>query len=343
MHQVEYGLGLDKPASPWQDPQLTLPAQVLVPSETPTLQPSSTPLPLQATPEPTATPKPTQIPSPTPWRPAPAHALGSLDGEGAWLAYIKDSKGSPVAFRTFIQPDPKRPYSLVAVVAFNLTRTRLGFELGWEDPAVKGGPKGTGLIPTADAQPGTLLATFNGGFKSEHGSYGAMSDGIIALPPLRGFATVAMYKDGTVKMGEYGKDLVSLAGTVAWRQNCSLVIQNGQINPLVNNDAVQFWGANLHGETVTWRSGLGISADGNTLYYFAGPNLTTPVLAAAMQAVDVQTGMQLDINNYWVHFAAIRDTGGKNVPEPLFPDEMKSDVGRYLTKYARDFFYVALK
>ena len=68
-----------------------------------------------------------------------------------------------------------------------------------------------------------------------------------------------------------------------------------------------------------------------------------PVLAQAMHAAGVQDGMQLDINNYWVHFVAVRNEKGKMVPEPLFPDDMKADVGRYLQPYARDFFYVALK
>lgn len=343
IHQTEYSLGLAKPESPWQAP--TSAAAVLptlVPSATPTSQPTATPQPM-ATAEPTATPTLKPSPSPTPWRPAPAHSLGSLEGEGVWQSYIKDSKGTTVAYRTFIQPDPKRPYSLVAVVAFDLTHTKLGFVLGWEEPGVKGGPKGDGLIPAADAVPGKLLATFNGAFKTEHGSYGAMSNGAVALPARKGFATVVIYKDGSVKIGEYGKEITSLEDTLAWRQNCSLIIQDGQLNPLVNNDSAEYWGANLHGETVTWRSGLGISKDGKTLYYFAGPNLMMPVLAAAMQSVNVEAGMQLDINNYWVHFAAVRDVSGKNEAEPLFPDEMKSDVPRYLSKYARDFFYVSMK
>ncbi|MDO8971670.1 MAG: hypothetical protein Q7U74_13340, partial [Saprospiraceae bacterium] len=142
--------------------------------------------------------------------------------------------------------------------------------------------------------------------------------------------------------GEYGKEITSLENAVAWRQNCSLIIDNGQVNPLVNNNSAEYWGANLNGETVTWRSGIGLSTDGKTLYYFAGPNMMMPILAAAMQAVEVKSGLQLDINNYWVHFTAIRNQAGKITPEPLFPDDMKADVGRYLHKYARDFFYVAL-
>jgi hypothetical protein len=346
IHQAKYNLGLEKAASPWQAPAAPAPIQVVMPSATPTItpspEPSATPLP-EATRVPTSTPTPTLTPTPTPWRPAAAHALGSLEGEGAWQAYIKDSKGHAVAFRTFIQPDPKRPYTLVAVVAFDLTRTKLNFIMGFDEPSVKDGPKGTGLIPEGDAKPGILLATFNGAFKAQHGEYGAMSEGVVAIQPRKGIAMVAMYKDGTVKIGEYGKEILSLDNTVAWRQNCSLIIENGQLNPLVNNDSAEYWGANLHGETVTWRSGIGISADGKTLYYFAGPNMMMPVLASAMEAVGVQNGMQLDINNYWVHFTAIKDQGGKNIPDPLFPDDMKADVGRYLTRYPRDFFYVALK
>jgi len=353
--QIKYGLGLEKPAAPWQPPAAAqVPSPSPAPSATPTatplntLAPTATPLP-QATAEPTARPTATPLPTippsptPTPWRPTAAHALGSLEGEGIWQAYIKDAKGAAVAYRTFIQPDPKRPYAVVAVVAFDLKKARLNYVLGTDEPSIKGGPRGTGLIPTADAQPGVLLATFNGGFKATHGSYGAMSGGTVALPPHKGLAILVIYKDGRVDIGEYGKDITSLDNALAWRQNCSLIIENSQVNPLVHNNSAEFWGANLNGETVTWRSGAGISPDGNTFYYFAGPNMMMPVLAAAMQAVDVKAGLQLDINNYWVHFTAIRNQAGSNKPEGLFPDEMKVDISRYLQKYSRDFFYVALK
>ncbi len=348
--QLKYSLGLEKAASPWQAPAAPAPAPTPEPSLTPaptaTPLPSPTPIP-QATaahsPTPTETPLPSATPTAIPWRPTPAHALGSLEGEGVWQPYIKDAKGIPVAYRTFIQPDPKRPYAVIAIVAFDLKKTKLNFILGTEEPSLKGGPKGNWLIPAADAQPGNLLATFNGGFKGQHGTYGAMSDGTVALPPHKGLATLVIYKDGRVDIGEYGKDITSLENTLAWRQNCSLIIENGQVNPLVHNNSAEFWGANLNGETVTWRSGAGISADGSTFYYFAGPNMMMPVLAAAMQAVNVKAGLQLDINNYWVHFTAIRNQGGSNKPEGLFPDDMKTDIGRYLQKYTRDFFYVALK
>ena len=350
VHQVEYNLGIAKAAAPWQAVVASPTASAMpLPTVTDTPTPATpTIVPTQSTPTlaMTATPvPPTATPTATPWSPAPASATGNLDGEGLWSPYISDASGQVVAYRTFLQPDPKRPYTLVAIVAFDLSRIRLGFVLGTDEPKSKDTPpiQRSGAIPEADFQPGILIATFSGGFKGEHGNYGAMSNGIVAIPPRNGLATVAMYTDGSVKIGEWGKDLSESDQMVAWRQNCSLVIQDGKINPLVNVDSAEYWGANLNGATVTWRSGIGISPDGNTLYFFAGPSMTANVLADAMMAANVQSGMQLDINNYWVHFTAIRVDAGKMVADPLFPADMFSSVDRYLKPYARDFFYIALK
>jgi len=350
VHQVEYGMGMVRAEAPWQIASPTVQAAPsLTATETP--MPTSTPalIPTQATSTLVLTSTllpPTNTPTPTPWSPPAVRASGILEGEGLWSPYISDTGGQTVAYRTFLQPDPKRPYTLVAIVAFDLSQTRLGFVLGFDEPKSKDTPpalKRSGTIPAGDFKPGILLATFSGGFKGEHGNYGAMSNGIVAIPPRSGLATVAMYKNGAIKIGEWGKDFTVSDQMVAWRQNCSLIIQDGKINPLVNIDSAEYWGANLNGATVTWRSGIGISPDNNILYFFAGPSMTANVLAQVMMAAGVKSGMQLDINNYWVHFTAIRTDGAKLIPDPLFPDDMKFDVDRYLKPYVRDFFYVALK
>jgi hypothetical protein len=46
--------------------------------------------------------------------------------------------------------------------------------------------------------------------------------------------------------------------------------------------------------------------------------------------------IQLDINNFWVHFDAVDSTLHAT---PLV-DGMNNSVGRYLAQYPRDFFYV---
>ncbi|MBI3176690.1 MAG: hypothetical protein HYZ35_01745, partial [Chloroflexi bacterium] len=103
--------------------------------------------------------------------------------------------------------------------------------------------------------------------------------------------------------------------------------------------APQDWGFTVNGVTAVWRSGLGISADGRALYYVAGPSLTTTALANMLAATGAVQAMQLDINNYWVHFASVQANGSKLLAVPLL-DAMNQNISRYLQGYTRDFFYV---
>jgi len=284
-------------------------------------------------------PTPTTPPA---WPPTSLAALGSLPGEGQWSAYLQNPSGQTVAFRTFLQPDPQRAYAVAAVVAFDLNSTRLKFVLGSSEPKSTVVIHRTGQIPPNDLQPGRLLATFNGGFKANNGHFGAMVDGTTVLPPRADLGTVAIYADGSVRIGAWGTDITMTPDLIAWRQNGPLLIQNSQVNPHINVSSWKDWGWTVKGTTAVWRSGLGISADGRTLYYVAGPSLTLPALTRALVAAGAAQAVQLDINNYWVHFDAIQVMGSKLHPVPLFKS-MHDGVGRYLWGYTRDFFYVTTR
>jgi hypothetical protein len=300
----------------------------------------------EVTSEPTEIPPtPTITPTPTPsgWVLLDIAPYGDLQDEGIWQPYLFNPEGDVVAFRTFLQPDPERPYTLVAVVAFDLTKTNLRFVLGLEEPSKPGGPHGWGNIPREDRQPGKLLAAFNGGFIAEHGGYGAMADGITALAGKAGLATLAIYKNESVRIGEWGNDFYTDGDYRAWRQNALMVVHNGEINEKVYSGTEADWGANLDGATVTVRSGVGISEDNKVLYYFAGPSLSMPVLADGMVAVGVHNGMLLDINPTHAHFAAMVVKEGELISEALYPEEMDLWVDRYLRQWDQDFFYVIIK
>src|SRR5207237_4731551 len=120
------------------------------------------------------------------WQLSRLTPFGKLPGEGLWSPYMQTSDGlRTLAYRTFLEPDLQRPYSIAAVVAFDLQATRLHYVLGTLEPIPDAPqPTRTGTIPTADARPGVLLATFNGGFKARHGRFGAMAAGVTALPPI---------------------------------------------------------------------------------------------------------------------------------------------------------------
>ncbi len=274
------------------------------------------------------------------WSPASLIPLGHLPNEGQWSAYISNPAGQTVGYRTFVQPDPQRPYALAAIVAFDLKASALHFVLGSQEPASSVTVDRTGKIPSTDAKPGFLLAAFNGGFKARHGHFGAMADGTVILPPKDGLGTVAIYNNGRVRIGAWGTAITDSTDMLAWRQNGPLIIDNGQIDPHTADNSSKDWGGNsVSNTTPSWRSAIGLSEDGRTLYYIAGPSLTLTSLARAMAAAGAVEAMQLDINNYWVHFDSMQPNGAKVQSTPLF-DAMKENDNRFLVGYSRDFFYI---
>jgi hypothetical protein len=351
VNQIEFKLGRKTPLTPWQVAAVTKTSQVSLPTPRYSLLPTQIPqptqvgtstpnLPTQASPTSTQVPTTTLVPSPTPWMPLLVPPLGSLEGEGAWIPYIQDPTGTTVAYRTFLQPDPQRPYVVVGVVAFDLTRTRLHYVLGTNEPYVPDRPKPPGSIPAADRVAGMLLAAFNSGFKTVNGHFGVMDNGSVLIASIFKMGTVALYMDGNVRIGEWGTDLNYTPDLVTLRQNCPLMVHNGAINPLVYNNSVNDWGGTIKGSIVTFRSGLGISQDGKVLYYFAGESLTMPTLANAMQDAGAYQAMQLDINEYYVLFTSFKFENGGLVGIPLLPKDMVDNLNRFLWSYSRDFFYI---
>jgi Phosphodiester glycosidase len=328
-HHVEYALGISRPQAPWSLDSAG--AEPPTTSSTITTGPTATTHGGAKTGTTTTTTEP-------PWQPAPVQALGTLAGEGKWSSYIKDPYGRTVGFRTALQPDPSRPYAVVAVVAVDLTNTRLHFVLGYNEPISDMKISRPGTISQADRTPKRLLAGFNGGFQARHGNYGAMDDGAIALRARDNLGTIVVYRDGRVDLGAWGVDIESSSDMVSWRQNGPLVISHGVINAHTKDDAPEDWGFVLHGGVATWRSGVGLSQDRRTLYYFVGPSLTISALAQAMHQAGVWDGIQLDINKAWTRFDRFAVKNGKLQAQPVLKDINQDN--RFLEPYKRDFFYL---
>ena len=329
--------GLKNPQAPWQEPppaqaaatRLAVPGGVAPGPGTQRVQTGQIPVP-------TTAPK-------NAWLPPALTPFGPLSGEGEWQPYLFDASGRAVAYRTFVAPDDERRYVVAAIVAFDLRATQLHFVLGSEEPKSTVVVERSGRIPSSDAQPGRILSVFNGGFKADHGQYGAMSNRAIVLPPITGHMTVAMNPDGSVHMGTWGREIAANDDALWWRQNGPPIISRGQVNPLTSEMTARNWGASINGAVAVWRSGLGLSQDGRVLYYAAGDNLVVSALARGLQAAGAYSAMQLDVNNYWVYFGAVKAEGAQLTNETLL-DKMKgSDPRRYLNGFSRDFFYVTLK
>jgi len=198
-----------------------------------------------------------------------------------------------------------------------------------------------GAIPKEDFRPGIILGAFNGGFQAKHGQFGAMADGQVALPARDGFGTIAIYNDGRVDLGVWGAGIQSSPDIQAWRQNGPLMVSQGDINPHTADIDPQSWGYVFGGGVATFRSGVGLSEDRQTLFFVIGPSLTTGSMAAAMQQSGVWNGIQLDINRPWTRFDKAVLEDDKLVPEPAVDGIAVGDY-RFFRPYKRDFFYITV-
>lgn len=340
--QFLFRVGLKKVDVPWASSPpvveagpVDTPTPEAVPTGNAIVRPSATQNPEQAEPAATPIPRAFTPPAITPFTQRP--------DEGKWQPYIIDSAGRTVAYRAFVYPDPQRPYVGVGLVAIDLINAKLGFVAGTEEPTSNAVITRTGKIPNGDADPGRLLAVFNGGFKTQHGRYGAFYRGKELVPAREGMMTVALDGDGPIRIGPWGEPGLVTPNTVSWRQNGPPVVRNGEINPLTSDNSASNWGANIDGAVAVWRSGLGLSKDGHTLIYVAGNDLVASTLAKSLKAAGAHNAMQLDINNFWVQFCAVRADGKALKPEPLFDQMKNQQPDRYLKVYARDFFYVSAR
>ena len=268
-----------------------------------------------------------------------------------WQAYGAEVNGAPIMARSFVKPDPDRPYAQAALVRIDLSQVQLHLVPGTVEPVAAkpiAGFKRPGVIPTADQFPDSLLAAFNGGFKAVHGHFGMMVGNTTLLPPQDGLATIALRPDGSIQIGQWGRDL-SAADNLTWyRQNCPLLVDAGQINLHVDDENHKEWGYTVKNLDTTWRSGLGISQDGRFLIYAAGNSLTVRSLAQALQQAGAYYAMQIDINGFYTRFVTYRPadnpraTGHSLVADKLL-NEMSGDPALFLHPYDRDFFYITLK
>jgi hypothetical protein len=312
------------------------------PSSSPNVSPTSA-LPI-ATVRPTSTPSyiPQVISTPVTNVVTDAPQIG-------WQAYGPSVNGAPAMARTMILLDPQRSYTGVALVRMDLSKLQLHIMPGMIEPLHPSGITqaipSLGVVLPSD-QP-TLAAAFNGGFKGIHGHYGMMVNGFTLLPPLPGLATVAIYRDGHVEMGVWGKEINSSNDMIAFRQNCPLLIENGQVNPALSLNNRMAW--DYTGNTdITWRTGIGITQDGRYLIYAVGNGTSAESLADAFLQAGAYNAMQLDINQFYAHFYIYQPSnpetsGGFDITGQRLLDQMINNPHLYLTPNIRDFFYLTAR
>jgi hypothetical protein len=280
---------------------------------------------------------------------APPFPRVATAGDGEWIPIVDPSApdAPPRMMKTSVHPDPKRGYAAVAVVAIDLERTSLHLVAGSIEPASAAVPPSArpGVVPTD--QFGDLVAAFNGGFKAEHGHYGMMLDGRTFLPPREISCTVALYKDGGIRIRTWPALSESAADMVGFRQTPPCLVEDGNVNDtLAAREDARGWGAAVDGGTAIRRSALGLDRAGKTLFYGLGESVTAGTLARAMKAAGAVNAAQLDVNASYprfVFFGKPRPNERPTVTHAIIPDIAFSRheyVGR---PEGRDFFYLLRK
>jgi hypothetical protein len=293
--------------------------------------------------------------APAPLTPFRLDAVGAVHkhwaapGDGEWLPMPDvDHPGSPIRmFKTLLHPDKQRSWAELFVVALDLRSVQIELVPGRREPEATEEAAKTmerpGRIPAEHEA--DVLAAFNGGFMTQHGSYGMKVGDTLIVGPQPTVCTVARYKDDTMRVASWPLLKDTEAQMVWWRQTPNCMYENGQLNSFLKEGRVKKWGATLDGETVIRRSAIGISADNQVLFVGITNHTTAPAIALGMQHAGAVTVAQLDINYSYPKFVTFEKdpkTGQRNAIALASGFEFSEN--EFIRKGAlRDFFYVMPK
>ncbi|HEX7164123.1 MAG TPA: phosphodiester glycosidase family protein [Trebonia sp.] len=255
-----------------------------------------------------------------------------IAGEGQWRV-VEQVNGEPAILTTFLR-DATYTSQVNGIASIDQRLVKFSLRPGSEDP----GPADWGVsnyIPAGQRK--GLLATFNGGFKLDSAGGGFYLNGIHHGSLVKGTAAIVYYKDGTIKIGEWGRDFTMNSSIEGVRQNLKLLVDRGKLAADANSNVMSNWGATLGGGYYVWRSGIGITKDGRIVYVY-GPALNAQDLGELLQRAGAVEGMQMDINPAWMKFDYYQAKGKPSdpTPVPLLPTQQPSPYS-YYTPSTRDF------
>ncbi len=315
-------------------------------SEAVTMTPPGTETPPPLTP---LEPRPVELPPFRPRNVGPIYKTLDAPGDGQWVM-LRDGmmrngpRMYPRMYKTLLHPDAERAWAELFVVALDLRHLRVHLVPGTLEPQATV-PEALDL-PRAGRVPdeyhASVIAAFNGGFKTEHGHYGTHVSGVTLVPPRPGTCTIAWFKDSTLRIATWSKLEGQAEEALWWRQTPDCMYEDGKINPRLAGGLAGKWGSSLDGETVVRRSAMGIDASGTTLFVGISNHTTAPAIARGMHHAGAATVAQLDINFSYPKFLTFRESNASKlrVAVPLAAGFEYSEHEYLRRASTRDFFYV---
>jgi hypothetical protein len=271
-------------------------------------------------------------------QPMPTQVTPALKGEGIFKTKV-EVDGVPVIQVAYVRPDKEHTSYLAGVVWMSGKHVSFEQHPGTDDPGQLE-RWSTGIQAPKNEASG-MIATFNGGFKVADSQGGYYQDNITLGKLQNGSASIVVYKDGTQDIGMWGRDFKMSPDVKSVRQNLKLLVDNGKLSTNVDSAVSSSWGATLGGGLYVWRSGIGVTADGDFVYV-VGDALSARTLAEILVKAGCVRAMQLDINRWWVSYMWYlpNERGHLN---PYKPVEFPRPANRYQVEASRDFFVVYFK
>ena len=263
----------------------------------------------------------------------------SLPNEGKYKAIVT-SHGMPLVQVAYLRPDTLHTSYLSAVVWMSGKHTRLVQHPGQSDPGRL--PLWSTKTSLVDSSTSGLLAAFNGGFKIKDARGGYYQNGHTVGTLTPGAASLVVYKNGETAIGAWGSDVSMTPDVVSVRQNLQLLVSNGQLAKNLDVAVRANWGTTVGASTDVWRSGIGITANGD-LVYAAGDALSARSLATLLLHAGAVRAMQLDINKSWISYMWYTPNTGSTLLTPHKILNFQRPANRYFSTTSRDFFAVYYK
>jgi len=280
------------------------------------------------TPETSTTTTSTTIPA----KPADlsSQLLPALPGEGQWQAVMR-VRTKPIVYATSIRPLWCFGSVVATMATFDPTRVRTAMFNGTEMPGGKGWKNGSKIRGTALR---SLIASFNGGFRFEHEPGGYVTEGKTIRKLRKGYATLAISKDGISTVGIWGDTITDDDSWATLRQNLPPLVHNGE-SVYANYPKVD-WGNDFGNKVYNFRSAICLRTDGLMMFVAVG-KVNIGMLADTLLVLGCKTGMELDINGQWPYFSVYSDFGKATRWGEIIDNRM-GDPNRHLNGSTKDFF-----
>jgi hypothetical protein len=265
-------------------------------------------------------------------------AVGTIPGEGVWHPVRTNAANMPIVEKAALRPDAQHTSALAYAVWMNQTALTFQLHPGFQQP---GGSWQTADSITTGARSG-LVATWNGGFKisPDDALGGFFAGGRTAHPLVNGKAAEVFYQDGSVKIGQWGRDESMAPNVVGVRQNLSLLVDGGQVTVGPGDGSGAQWGYTIKNSYYIARSGVGMTAKGD-IVYVSGGELSVYTLAKLLQAAGSVYAMELDINPDWVSYMYYDGDPANPTPNKLW--NFVQPANRYFEPSDRDFVSVYVR